>query len=151
MAVDNHSVAVSETLKANISQVWENEMRKITEPLPRPKNSTPARFFPTDACNELIRTSFTEFFRKKSMLNAKMQSSASLGLVVFPGDMQIPANFSLIIPLNITGKIELDGVAMDMDHHYYRQKDEKDQKSIFKVYENSKLVMLYVTNLTIFM
>jgi hypothetical protein len=33
MAVDNHSVAVSETLKANISQVWENEMRKITEPL----------------------------------------------------------------------------------------------------------------------
>jgi hypothetical protein len=85
------------------------------------------------------------------MLNAKMQSSASLGLVVFPGDMQIPANFSLIIPLNITGKIELDGVAMDMDHHYYRQKDEKDQKSIFKVYENSKLVMLYVTNLTRFM
>lgn len=85
------------------------------------------------------------------MLNAKMQSSVSVGLVVFPGDTQVPANFSQIIPLNIIGKVELDGVAMDIDRHYYRQKDEKDQKSILKVYEDSKLVMLYVTNLIISM
>jgi hypothetical protein len=50
--------------------------------------------------------------------------------------------------------VELDGVAMSMDRHYYSQKDEKDekdQKSILKVYEDSQLVMLYVANLIIFM
>lgn len=65
--------------------------------------------------------------------------------------MRLLPNFTLIIPLNIIGKVELDGVAMDTDHYYYSQKDQKDQKSIVKVYEGSKLVMLHITNLDIIM
>lgn len=38
---------------------------------------------------------------------------------------------------------------MDTDHCYYGQKDEKNQKSIIKVHEGSKLVMLHVSNMVI--
>lgn len=68
MAVDHLSVVVSEKLKASISQVWENEVCKITEPLFRPKNLCFAKFFPTDACNDVTGASFSEFFSVRTFV-----------------------------------------------------------------------------------
>jgi hypothetical protein len=64
-----YNLVVSEALKASISQVWESEMSKITEPLFRPKAINSAKFFPTDACYVIVKRSFLEFFKARTLLS----------------------------------------------------------------------------------
>lgn len=63
MDAENLPEIVSESLKASILQLWENEVCKITEPLFRSKNLNIANFFTTDACNDIVASSVSEFFR----------------------------------------------------------------------------------------
>lgn len=76
-------------------------------------------------------------------------SHRSVGVVAFLGTVQFQRSFSLMITLNIIGKVEWDGVMMDTDHCYHSQKDEKNQKNTLKVHEGSKLVMLHVAKIVI--
>lgn len=66
MDAEDLSETVPENLKVSISQLWENEVCKITELLFRPKSSNFANFFTTDACKDIVVVSILEVFRVRA-------------------------------------------------------------------------------------
>jgi hypothetical protein len=58
----------SENVKTCATQAW-TEVRPIAESLPKPKFSTLARFFPTDACAAPIDAAVTELKVRSSFHN----------------------------------------------------------------------------------
>jgi hypothetical protein len=83
--------------------------------------------------------------KARSMPNAKLKSWTTGGFVLFPGETHVARSFSIMIPLHITGEVEMEGTVLDMDHHYHVQKN-----TLVKVSENAKVVMLLVSDLVWF-
>jgi hypothetical protein len=63
MSVVYPLAVVSEDVKKIAAQAWEQEVRGVTQPLPKPGNCDFAKFFPTDACQAPMAAAVSEYFK----------------------------------------------------------------------------------------
>lgn len=61
MSVSYPSAVVSEDVKKKATLAWEQEVRGVAQPLPKPGNCDFAKFFPTDACQAPMAASVSEY------------------------------------------------------------------------------------------
>ncbi|QGA17624.1 hypothetical protein EYB26_005299 [Talaromyces marneffei] len=120
-----HPIVISITADGDsIDAAW-NEVKPIAESLPKPGNSTFARFFPTDACATPILRMRGEY-PHKSYLEANPDPSPSViskamrgGYVYFPGSTPIGRTFTILRPLYVLGRVTVGGETVNQTNYYY--------------------------------
>ncbi|KAJ5781821.1 uncharacterized protein N7518_010304 [Penicillium psychrosexuale] len=58
-----------ENVKISAAQAWEKEVCRVAQALFKPKSCAFARFFPTDACNEPIAASVSEYLKSDNKMD----------------------------------------------------------------------------------
>ncbi|PYH41006.1 uncharacterized protein BP01DRAFT_360768 [Aspergillus saccharolyticus JOP 1030-1] len=138
----------SEKVKIYATEAWK-EVKPVAESLPRPKRSTIARFFATDACDDPINYAISEYTAKglsqtkKEYETREILSYKKGGLVVFPGKAIVGQTFTIMIPLEVCGEVYMEGLALDTSHYYHIFRE-----CSVEVSEGAKLTVLVISDLT---
>lgn len=95
-----------------------------------------ARFFPTDNCATPINAAISEYINKASTTRYKKG-----GFVFFPGRSSVGQTFTIMIPLHISGMVQIEELVLDVDHYYHISKECE-----MEVSENAKMVALMLSD-----
>ncbi|KAB8213181.1 hypothetical protein BDV33DRAFT_185268 [Aspergillus novoparasiticus] len=139
---------LSDKVKDCAREAWK-EARPVAESLPKPKRSTIARFFATDACDAPINAAISEYsiktrlYQTSRCLPREISTYKRGGLVVFPGEAAVGQTFTIMIPLHICGEVTIEGLVLDTDHYYHIARECK-----IDVPEGAKLSVLVISDFT---